>query len=177
MDTEPLRSPANWISLSDLEPWVDPGTGATYGSKKPVKAIFGLEADCPPDSDSYWRMGYTNAVQLAQWTLAAAAGHPVLSRFLQNWAHRLREVSDHHDGDLTSPGAQETLRWLDPLILTGPDAVTLAVQGWLNETVGLQWNALSGLQDGGKSKLVDDIMILPITAFRLALLLSPYTLM
>jgi len=165
VDTEPLRSPATWISLSDLEPWVDPGTGVAYRSEKPVKAIFGLEADCPPGSDSYWRMGYTNAVQLAQWTLAAAAGHPVLSRFLQNWAHRLREVSDHHDGDLTSPGAQETLRWLDPLILTGPDAVTLAVQGWLNETVGLQWNALSGLQDGGKSKLVDDIMILPITAF------------
>jgi hypothetical protein len=36
----------------------------------------------------------------------------------------------------------------------------------LSEQVGLRWNSLTGLEDGGQSKLVQDVLILPITAFR-----------
>lgn len=63
IDTEPLQSPANWIKARDIEPWEDHETGAIYNSSGPVKAIIGLEADCPPDGDSYWRMGYEYPVQ------------------------------------------------------------------------------------------------------------------
>lgn len=55
---------------------------------------------------------------------------------------------------------------LDPLTLTGPAAFTDVVRSRLEEVAGLRWHALSGLKDGGKSKLVDDVLILPITGFR-----------
>ncbi|KAL1970287.1 hypothetical protein VTN77DRAFT_5447 [Rasamsonia byssochlamydoides] len=165
VDTYPLRSPATWIVPSDLMPWYDPETGVSYNSTGPVKAIFGLEADCPPDSDSYWRMGYTHPVQLTQWALASAPGHPVLLRFMDNLSFRLQEVANRHGGNLSSPSAFRELQRLDPLVLTGPDALTVSAQSWLEESAGLRWNALTGLHDGGKSKLVDDVMILPITGF------------
>ncbi|QKX57092.1 uncharacterized protein TRUGW13939_04200 [Talaromyces rugulosus] len=165
VDTHPLRSPATWIGRNDLEPWDDPVTGSHYNSTKPVRAIFGIEADCPPETDDYWRMGYTNPVQLTQWALATAPGHPVLSRFMDRLHAYLDEVAVHHEGNLTTSAASQELYYADPLVLTGPSAITEVTQDWLEDRVGLRWNALTGLYDGGRSKLVDDIMILPITGF------------
>lgn len=165
VDTIPLRSPATWIEPEDLEPWYDLETMDFYNSTKPVRAIFGLEADCPPDRDTYWRMGYTNPVQLTQWALASAPGHPALTWFMQKFNSVLDEVANHHAGNLTTPEAYEELYYLDPLSLTGPDAITVVLRSWLEDRIGLRWNALTGLYDDGKSKLADDIMILPITGF------------
>lgn len=111
-------------------------------------------------------MGYENPVQLTQWALAAAPDHPVLSRFMDRLHHFLDGVAFRHEGNLTTSAALEELYYADPLILTGPSAITEVVQDWLEDRIGLRWNALTGLHDGGKSKLVDDIMILPITGFR-----------
>ncbi|KAL6859553.1 glycosyltransferase family 32 protein [Trichoderma novae-zelandiae] len=47
----------------------------------------------------------------------------------------------------------------------GPAAVTLATMQWLERDVGFRWNSLTGLRDGGRSKLVQDALILPITGF------------
>jgi mannosyltransferase OCH1-like enzyme len=165
LDTYPLRAPATWIAPSDLAPWVDMETGASYNFTGPVSAIFGIEADCPPDTDDYWRLGYTNPVQLTQWALASAPQHPVLVRFMDTLLQRLDEVASHHGGTLKSPSAFRELKSLDPLLLTGPDAITVSTQTWLGEIAGLRWNALTGLYDGGRSKLVDDVVILPITGF------------
>jgi hypothetical protein len=82
----------------------------------------------------------------------------------------LDEVAVHHEGNLTTSAASQELYYADPLVLTGPSAITEVTQDWLEDRVGLRWNALTGLYDGGKSKLVDDIMILPITGFRYATL-------
>jgi hypothetical protein len=111
-------------------------------------------------------MGYTNPVQLTQWALASAPGHPALTWFMQKLYSALDEVANRHAGNLTTPEAYEELYYLDPLALTGPDAITVVMRSWLEERIGLRWNALTGLYDGGKSKLADDIMILPITGFR-----------
>lgn len=54
----------------------------------------------------------------------------------------------------------------DPLTRTGPAAVTLATLLWLEHDNEFRWNALTGLKDGGKTKLVADALILPITGFR-----------
>lgn len=151
-----------------MAPWRDNETGIVYNSTKPVRAIFGIEADCPPDTDTYWRMGYTNPVQLTQWALASAPGHPALTWFIQKIYGILDEVASHHDGNLTSPEAYEELDYLEPLLFTGPDAITVSMRSWLEDRIGLRWNALTGLHDNGKSKLADDIMILPITGFRYA---------
>lgn len=57
----------------------------------------------------------------------------------------------------------------DPLTRTGPAAVTEATIAWLQKQVGLRWNALTGLKDGGRSKLASDVLVLPITGFRYVL--------
>ena len=166
IDTRPLRPPATWVSLSDTQPWTDPVTDANYNSTASVGLILGIEADTDPNSDSYWRMGYFYPVQLTQWALAASAGHPVLFRFMDKLFNQLRIVSDDNNGTLDSPAAVMELRRIGPLALTGPAAVTDVTQTWLHEQVGLRWNALTGLLDGGQSKLVQDVLILPITGFR-----------
>ncbi|RAK94976.1 glycosyltransferase family 32 protein [Aspergillus ibericus CBS 121593] len=165
IDTEPLQSPAAWITRADITPWEDLETGRVYNSTHPVQGIVGLEADCPPDGDSYWRMGYLLPTQLTQWAFAWAPGHPVLQTFIDHLFGELQSVSSHHAGEPRSQSTQAELEAMDPIALTGPVAFTHAVQSWLGGRTGLRWNALSGLQDGGRSKLVDDVLVLPITGF------------
>ncbi|KAB8208877.1 hypothetical protein BDV34DRAFT_210581 [Aspergillus parasiticus] len=136
----------------------------TVPNRPPSEALFGIEADCLPTDHTCWRMGYPYPVQLTQWSFAWARDHPLLQQYIKNLAHQLQKISNHHGGLQTS-AARTELQALDPLTLTGPEAVTRAAQEWLNVSAGLRWNALTGLHDGGKAKLVDDVLILPITSF------------
>ncbi|KAE8140060.1 hypothetical protein BDV38DRAFT_290811 [Aspergillus pseudotamarii] len=164
LDSVPLKSPAQWITPQDILSWTDLETRSVYNSTKPVRAIFGIEADCLPTDHTCWRMGYPYSIQLTQWSFASTRDHPLLYRYLENLAHQLQAIADQYGGLQTS-AARTELQALDPLTLTGPEAVTYAVQEWLNASSGLRWNALTGLQDGGKAKLVDDVLILPISSF------------
>ncbi|KAL6802722.1 glycosyltransferase family 32 protein [Trichoderma sp. SZMC 28013] len=170
IDTEPLRHPADWVGPSDLARWIDDITGKSYGfknpeeeaaspsanGKQPVNLIWGLEADTDPNTNTYWRMGYTYPIQLTQWALASAPGHPALKQFMDNlYAEVLLEKNATTDDPNRA----------DPLTRTGPAAVTLATLLWLEHDNGFRWNALTGLKDGGKTKLVADALILPITGF------------
>ena len=174
VDTEPLRSPASWISPSDIAPWSDPVMNVTYSSTSNVSLIWGIEADCPPDKNDYWRMGYNSPLQLTQWALASARAHPVLLQFMANLRQRLQSVADRNNGDIRCSNAIEDLGRIGPLSLTGPVAVTVATKSWLEKRAGLRWNALTGLLDGGKSKLVEDVLILPITGFRYVAVVSSF---
>ncbi|KAE8418650.1 putative deacetylase LmbE-like domain-containing protein [Aspergillus pseudocaelatus] len=165
MDTEPLRNPSSWITTDDLRSWEDSETNQLYGAAGPIRAIVGLEADCPPDSDAYWRMGYAEPVQLTQWSLAAAPRHPISQTFLDRLSTNLKNTTSIKTSQKHSPSNQAALNSIDPLLLTGPAAFTAAVKEWLVTTTGLRWNALSGLADGGQSKVVGDILVLPITGF------------
>ncbi|KAJ4117110.1 hypothetical protein NW765_010523 [Fusarium oxysporum] len=163
LDTELIQHPATWISGSDMATWTDPKTGKAHGyyntSVTPdyetpvVSLLWGLEADNDPESDAYWRQSYTYPQQLSQWAFAAAPQHPVFERYMDN----LRNYTKDNE-----PTAQNS----DPLKRTGPAAVTLATKSWLEDHVGFRWASLTGLKDGGKSKLVHDILILPITGFQ-----------
>ncbi|KAJ1714368.1 putative glycosyl transferase [Aspergillus flavus] len=164
LDTVPLKPPAQWITSQDVRPWTDLETRSVYNSMKPVRALFGIEADCLPTDHTCWRMGYPYSIQLTQWSFASARDHPLLHQYIENLAHQLQKIANHHGGLQTS-AARTELQALDPLTLTGPEAVTRAAQEWLNTSAGLRWNALTGLHDGGKAKLVDDVLILPITSF------------
>ncbi|KAL3457299.1 glycosyl transferase [Aspergillus heterothallicus] len=163
MDTKPIRNPATWIESPDRAAWEDPETNTIYHSEDLVRAIVGLEAVCPSDSDLYWRMGYTYPVQLTQWSFAWAPDHPILQLFLDNLAATLQDISSKHDGNLRSLAAQRELSNMDALTLTGPAAFTVAVRRWLEATNRLRWNALSTNPD--RSKLVGDVLVLPITGF------------
>jgi mannosyltransferase OCH1-like enzyme len=163
IDTTPLRPPTGWVEAKDVAPWSDTRNDRKFAikteSQEPVALILGIEADTPEHSDSHWRMGYTYPVQLTQWALAGSSKHPVLERFLQNFRVTMRDAMEDSaaEGDL--------LRQLDVLELTGPAAITRATMDYYAETIDLRWQALSGLDNGGLSKLVQDTLILPITAF------------
>ncbi|KAF5645862.1 ankyrin repeat domain protein [Fusarium tjaetaba] len=162
LDTELIRHPAAWIGGSDMATWTDPQTGTDYGyyntSVTPdyempvVSLLWGLEADNDPESDAYWRRSYTYPQQLSQWAFASAPQHPVFERYMDNLRNYTRD---------NETAAQNS----DPLKRTGPAAVTLATKSWLEDQMGFRWTSLTGFKDGGKSKLVEDILILPITGF------------
>lgn len=122
-----------------------------------VGAIFGLESDNPPDTDDYWRMGYTYPIQLTNWAFAMVPQHPTASRYLSQLSQEIRANSSH-------------LASIDPLDLTGPPALTKAVKAH-SENLSppeFRWCALTGRQDkkGGRGKVVaSDVLILPITGF------------
>lgn len=141
-------------------------SGTKYKYDGPVKALFGLEADCGADGDKYWQMGYTYPIQLCQRTLASTRGHPILSFYMNNLKDILQQVKSRHNGNISSEGVRRDLRQIGILELTGPAALTGAAKTWLQETAAVRWNSLTGLKDQGASKLVDDVLILPITAFR-----------
>lgn len=179
IDTRLLRDPVTWVEKKDLTPWKDPETGVLWSNTKTqTDLILGIEADTPEHSDDYWRMGYTYPVQLTQWALASAADHAILSRFLDNFKARVKGAIAEAlpfdpaanpetltaDVDKLSK-VQKVLRSLDPLDFTGPAAITNATMTYLSEKADLRWQSLSGLEDGGRSKLVLDTLILPITGF------------
>lgn len=175
IDTVPLRSPATWVDEADIMPWTDEETGAKYdladdldgssSSDNAVRLLLGIEADTPPDTDTHWRMGYNYNIQLTQWALAAAPSHPILHRLLTTFSDRIREIAAEYDGDVSAAAAAGALKTEDPLKLTGPEAITVAAKEILKAKAGLRWQALTGLKDGGRSKLVDSTIILPITGF------------
>ncbi|KAG6006852.1 hypothetical protein E4U21_006659 [Claviceps maximensis] len=172
VDTEPLEHPVDWIRKEDILLWVDDETGNTYGKQdvsaefeeqetKPVNLLWGLEADTDPDTDQYWRMGYNYPVQLTNWAMASARQHPVLDRFMGQLQSKLEVEKQEMLQTSTGQGFNEH----DPLTRTGPAAVTEATMTWLEEKVGLRWNSLTGLHDGGRAKLASDVLILPMTGF------------
>ena len=178
IDTLPLRSPASWLDEADVLPWTDPETGKSYSTtanpsstpSQAVQLLLGIEGDNKPDTDTYWRMGYNFPVQLTQWALASAPQHPILKRFISNFAARVKELGRPYGGNIRAIAVAEVLGREDPLQLTGPEAITVAAKEWLEDENDLRWNALTGLADGGRSKAVGDTIIFPITAFRYSLL-------
>ncbi|KAG6027516.1 hypothetical protein E4U41_000904 [Claviceps citrina] len=182
VDTEPLKHPANWIRKEDIATWVDDETGSSYGQQdfpatestgaatqdpRPVNLLWGLEADTDPNTDQYWRMGYNYPVQLTNWAMASARQHPVLYRFMDRLQAKLEaeKKQEASSQQVTSGDQRNRKEEHDPLTRTGPAAVTEATMAWLKKQVGLRWNALTGLHDGGRAKLVSDVLILPMTGF------------
>jgi hypothetical protein len=179
MDTFPLRHPGTWLSDEDLKPWRDEVMNGTYGASSAdarANIILGIEADTDPATDDHWRMGYRFPVQLTQWTLASAPSHPILARFIDHFGSKMKELATPFGGNMTKLEESGMLKKEDPLALTGPEAVTVAAMEYLqnitaaapgrgNET--WRWEALSSLGDehGGRTKVVSDVAILPVTGF------------
>lgn len=170
MDTAPIRSPTEWIDQTDLTPWSDHKTQKTYHSTKPVAAIVGIEADTDPERHTYWRMGYFFPIQLTQWSFAFAPHHPILQIFIDRLRATIRLYVRNRNNQQVLPDSYPgTLDYVDPANLTGPIAFTDAVRTYLETEGDLRWDAVTGLQDGpggGVSKLVEDVLVLPITGFR-----------
>ncbi|KAH0530857.1 hypothetical protein TsFJ059_005434 [Trichoderma semiorbis] len=177
VDTKPLQHPSTWIHTNDVSEWTDEETGKKYGldntaltrlgqsheQSQPVNAIWGIECDANPNTNDHWRWAYTYPVQLTNWAFASAPKQPILQYFLDRIVEKAQEARDRAQN---TPGivSVSDLHY-DPVVRTGPVAVTEATSWWLEEQDGLRWNALTGREDGGKTKLVGDVIILPITGF------------
>ena len=148
-----------------MRPWTDPATNKTYGDRQVVKFMWGIECDTDPRTLHYWRAGYSYPIQLTQWALAAAPNHPIASIIMDHYHAQVQHIRERY-GSIQQPKAEKAVHKIDPLKLAGPPVVTWATKEWLENTTSLRWNALTGLEDGGRSKLVSDVMILPITGFR-----------
>ena len=122
-----------------------------------MNAIFGIEADNSPAPDStYWRMGYRDPIQLANWAFAMAPHHPIASVFLTSLEAKIAQN-------------RYRLEEINPLDITGPPVVTAAARNIaVQEDPSFVWDALSGRNGdpkGGLSKVIaGDVVILPITA-------------
>lgn len=127
-------------------------------ANKTANAIFGLEADNPPEpDDTYWRTGYTFPVQVTNWAMAMSPHHPVASLFLSDVKSRVK-------ADIA------IIRTIDPLDITGPPALTRTLKNYTEHIEpSFTWQSLSNIPSKnkiGRSKIVaGDIIILPITGF------------
>jgi len=129
IDTTLLRAVDDWVS-SDLDP------------DNPVSLIIGIEADADM---SDWNRWYARRLQWCQWTIAAAAGHPVLRYVIDESLRRIRLAEESSVMELTGPGV-----WTD------------SVNRWLEQDQGRGWSEFLGLKN---AVCVGDAAILTITAF------------
>ena len=121
-----------------------------------VAAIVGIEGDNYADSDDYWRMGYSYALQLTNWAMAMAPQHRIAS-------HYLAQVTT---GILQNATRLDKVEILD---LTGPPAFTKAVKTVCeSEDPSFRWDSLSGRADPANTTgkiAAGDVVVLPITGF------------
>ena len=169
-DTKPLRHPVSWVGPPDLTPWMDRKTGKTHQPDKDneIGLIVGVECDTPEGSDLFWRMGYAHSVELTNWAFAGKAGHPALGNMLKSVSGKVKWVlaEENRVGKGNVEGTGKGDVW-DPLEVTGPYRLTDVVAEFVGKIGGdIRWAAFSGLDDGGRSKAVGDVLVLPITGFR-----------
>ena len=82
--------------------------------------MLGIEADCEPSRNDYWRMGYIYPIQLTQWALASKPGHAILLRFMDTLSQRLNDIASRNEGNITSLEAIKEFQHIGPVSLTGP---------------------------------------------------------
>lgn len=123
--------------LKPVDQWASPDAGAP-----PVSAIVGIEAD--PDRPD-WASWYPRRLQWCQWTIASAAGHPILRYVIEESERRIRAGVESSIMELTGPGV-----WTD------------SVNRWLEHDQGRHWREFLGLESAVR---VGDALILPITGF------------
>ena len=121
-----------------------------------VAAIVGIEGDNYEDTDDFWRMGYSFALQLTNWAMAMAPQHSIASHYLTQVTNEIMQNATR-------------LKEAQILDLTGPPAFTKAVKELCeSEDPSFRWASLGGRADPTNStgKIVaGDIVVLPITGF------------
>lgn len=146
--------------LVPLESWLDPALRPT------VRLVIALEYDGtrdPPTDQT------AHEVQFCQWTIAAAPGHPLLARMVDDSLARLRGAARKQG---LSPDAEGVSRAVfsdaDVLAATGPVAWSETVFEVLRERdpEGVKgWLDLAG-KNGDGPRYFGDIALLPLESFR-----------
>ena len=119
--------------------------------KDATRLILGIEADHSPPIP-----GTSFETQFCQWTLAAAANHPVMWAMVES----IREAVENRLANSTSSEFTDD----DVLDITGPAGWTRVVYKFLSQAAGapIDWRNITGLRS---PRLYGDILVLPIDAF------------
>ncbi|RKO85794.1 nucleotide-diphospho-sugar transferase [Blyttiomyces helicus] len=160
VDTKCLRPVEKWVEPKDIASWTyprilegasEPVIYPTVGDRT-VAFIVGIETDVPRSYGLKWQKYYARPMQMCQWTMAAAPGHPILSAVT---ASIFKTVSD-------AKASGEPLG-RDPTRVTGPQPWTFAIyDAW--KMYGIEEEALREFGETGR--VSGDMLVLPITAFR-----------
>lgn len=72
-------------------------------------------------------------------------------------------IRPHQPSDVDTEPLLRPTAWVSPQNL---GTCTEATSRWLQKEADLRWDSLTGSLDGGRSKRIEDVLILPITGFR-----------
>lgn len=139
-------------ALKPINEWVP----AAY--KNFTRVVIGVEYDQLDDSERHVSMPHS--LSLCQWTILAAANHPLLWYTVDEAMFAIHSLADFYKTDV------EHLRPTDKevIVTTGPALWTASVIKYLRGRGyhNVSYSDFSGLRE---PKLMDDILILPIDAF------------
>ena len=146
-----LYSDLDTRSLKPIEDWIP----TEYQTNASV--VIGVEYD-RLDGDRW--LDWTLDLQFTTWAILAKPGHPLLELTVQKVIKGLKDLALGQGKTIS--GVKASL--LEVLDTTGPAIFTRSVFELLSETTGTNftWTNVTNLQEPW---LVDDILILPITAF------------
>ncbi|KAK2000212.1 hypothetical protein LX36DRAFT_630891 [Colletotrichum falcatum] len=145
-DTYPVRPLREW---------------APEGTRDGVGLIVGIEADAqPPIAGTFY------PVQLGQWTIAGAKGHPVFWRMLRRVLVEVQTRAEAKD-DQAVEGQQTmapSFTNADILKVSGPAGWTEELYGYMSDVTATEvtWQNLTGLRD---PTMFGDVLVLPIDGF------------
>ncbi|KAI9351090.1 hypothetical protein DFJ73DRAFT_959639 [Zopfochytrium polystomum] len=131
------------VCLKEIDDWVSPEPASSFdgGASGGIRFVVGLE----------WAYPESNEIQIAQFTMAGTAGHPILVRVVEQIVQRVERATDAE------------LRDVDGVIaLTGPVPWTRAVGKYL-ESVGEDLGRARNLTHGYLR--MADVLVLGVTAF------------
>jgi mannosyltransferase OCH1-like enzyme len=137
-----IYSDIDTICLKPIDTWID------QTSINKVGLIIGIEADT-----TLWEVfdgSYARQLQIVQWTIAAAPGHPILHQIVQKIA------------DISPSMTRKTITDEQILEWTGPGVWTDVISDYLLAKYKFSLSYLKNLKE---PKLIGDIYILPITGF------------
>ncbi|KAK2009484.1 hypothetical protein LZ32DRAFT_537750 [Colletotrichum eremochloae] len=148
-------------SDSDTYPVLPLRDWVPQGLRNSVQLIVGIEADSQPPVE-----GTTYPVQLGQWTIAGAKGHPIFWRMLRRVLVEVqRRTKANH---MEAIDGQQNI----PLLFTNDDILRVSgPAGWTEElyeyvssvtATEFTWRNLTGL---AHPTLFGDVLVLPIDGF------------
>lgn len=144
-DTTPLRP---------IDDWVPDGVNG-------VKLVVGPEFDRGDDGLPWADIPHW--LQLSQWTLAAAPGHPVLRAMIDGVLRSVARLEAKYGVGLERPHPSS----LDVMKSTGPAAWTDVVMAHLrrHDASLTSTHGLSAALDGHGPRLLGDVLVLDIDGF------------
>jgi mannosyltransferase OCH1-like enzyme len=142
MDTECLKPIDDWIP-------------ANLRSK--VSVVIGIEYD--KQDGGRWA-DWTLDLQITNWAMLVRPNHPMMDRTVQLLRERMYDIADRKQTSLRKVQLDEK----EVLDTTGPAMLTEAVFAHISDVTqsNFTWENITGLVT---SRLIDDILVLPVTGF------------